>query len=247
MTRPDFEENWRRRFTERGLMLDDDAGIAGWTPSGLETRMRNFQRLWPGAPAGSRWFDIGCGAGSYSRLLAEEGLRVIALDYSLPSVAKARARSPGIEAWCAADINRLPFPPASADGILCFGVLQALASPEQALLEMSTLLRPGGTLWVDALNAHALPQIARRVLHRRASLRYDTATQLCARLRALGLKPEVHWIPIAPSRLYRLQPALEFAPVRALLHRVPALGSMLSHSILITARKPATTNAPTSP
>lgn len=46
-----------------------------------------------GAPKGALWLDIGCGAGTYTRMLASEGLRVIGIDYSLPSLVKACKRT----------------------------------------------------------------------------------------------------------------------------------------------------------
>ena len=239
MTRPPFEEHWRQRFTLRGKALDDDAGIAGWTRSGLETRLRHFKRLWPGAEPGSRWADIGCGAGSYSRYLADQGLRVIGIDYSHPSVVKARTRSPAVHEWIVGDATRLPLAPGSVDGILCFGVLQALAGSEAALTQMATALKPGGVLWVDALNSQCAPHRLRTLLKRPSNLRYETAAALSRKLVALGLEPpEVHWVPIAPGRLQRLQPLLELAPLRAAMRALPPLGAVLSHSVLLTARKP---------
>ena len=38
---PSFESKWRERFEEFAELRDDDAGIAGWSPSGLETRFRS--------------------------------------------------------------------------------------------------------------------------------------------------------------------------------------------------------------
>lgn len=237
MPRSQFEEHWRRRFTERGQALDHDAGIAGWSESGLQTRIRAFKRHWTGAPTGSRWIDIGCGAGSYSRMLADEGLEVIGVDYSQPSVAKAAQRSPTVGGWVVGDVTRLPLAPQSAEGILCFGVLQALSSSDQALAEMAAAIKLGGTLWVDALNAHCAPHLLKKLLRRPANLRYETAAALRRQLEQTGFAVETHWVPIAPGRLQSLQPLLESAPLRAMLKLIPPLGALLSHSVLIVARK----------
>ncbi len=241
MGRPRFEELWRKRFTERGLTLDDDAGIAGWSESGLETRLRHFRRLWTGARPGSLWFDIGCGAGSYSRTLAAEGLEVVGVDYSQPSIAKARSRSPEVAGWIVGDATRLPIRTGSADGILCFGVLQALSGSDRALAEMAGALKPGGALWVDALNAHCLPHRITMLLRRPTRLRYETANGIVKTLHAHGLEATVHWVPIMPARLHRLQSLFESAWVRWLLRSVPPLGALLSHSILVIAAKPCRT------
>lgn len=244
MTDSDFEQRWRRRFVERGAQWDDDAGIAGWTPTGLDSRVRQFRGWWQRAdlPPG-RWLDIGCGAGTYTRMLQAEGHQAVGIDYSSPSVQKARERSPeGID-WLAADIHHLPFPDATADGILCFGVMQALAGPGDALAEMARVLRPGGELWVDALNAACLPtriQEARRRRARRAPhLRYDTRAGLLEVAQTAGLEPvEAHWMPLVPGRLSRIQPAFESGPVRGLLRSLPPVGAALSHSFVLRLRRP---------
>lgn len=238
----DFEASWRRRFIERGQRFDDDAAIAGWTPVGLAARLKNFRRVWPGAEAGQHWLDAGCGAGTYARFLAATGLRVVAVDYSLPSVQKARERSPDGILWAAADVRRLPLPDASVDGAMCFGVLQALAAPEGALAELMRVLRPGGELWVDALNAACAPTWARgmagRLHGRPAGLRYDRAPALAERLRGLGATEiRVHWIPILPPRFARFQPLFETEAFRSVLRRAGPLASPLSHAILLSARK----------
>ena len=54
---------------------------------------RFFRGLWQDPPAGSRYLDVGCGAGTYSRWLAARGLEVIGIDYSQPTLVKARDRT----------------------------------------------------------------------------------------------------------------------------------------------------------
>src|SRR5207237_423577 len=55
------------------------------------------------------YLDVGCGAGTYTRWLSDQGLQVVGLDYSQPTLKKARQRmSPGIP-LCAGDATRLPF------------------------------------------------------------------------------------------------------------------------------------------
>ncbi|MFA7605243.1 MAG: class I SAM-dependent methyltransferase [Rhodocyclaceae bacterium] len=240
MNRPAFEEHWRRRFTQRGLTQQDDAGIAGWSETGLQTRMRAFRRVWGGGgDAAGLWADVGCGAGTYTRFLAEQGLAVLGMDYSAPSVCKARERSPQVSGWLVGDATRLPLAARSLDGVLCFGVLQALSSPDKALSELAATLKPGGCLWVDALNARCLPHRVKRLLRRPQNLRYDRAADLLDRLRAQGLDASLHWVPILPARLQALQPLLESRFMRAVLKAVPPLAALLSHSMLIVATRPA--------
>ena len=248
MNDPGFEQRWRQRFSERGAQLDDDAGIAGWTPTGLASRVRQFDRLWTRSrPPAGHWVDIGCGAGTYTRRLHAEGHRVLGLDYSAPSLFKARARSPRDIPWLAADIQRLPLADASADGILCFGVMQALSAPAQALAEMRRVLKPGGELWVDALNARCLPTAIRERRRQRSGrpphLRYDAPAAFRGEAIAAGLEPlALYWLPLVPGRLAALQGMLENRPARAVLQGLPPLGALLSHSFILRARRPPAEN-----
>jgi SAM-dependent methyltransferase len=238
-----FEEGWRRRFENFAALRDDDAGIAGWSEGGLAARFRQFVALWQaagGAPAGRvAWLDAGCGAGTYARFLASQSLAVTAVDYSEVTTRKARDRSPGPIDWAVADTTQLPFATGSLDGALCFGVMQALAAPERALHELRRVLRPGAALWVDALNAQCLPTLIREIQRRRSGrpphLRYDEPGTFRRALEASGFAgARLHWIPVLPERLRRLQPVMEGGVMRALM-RVPPFGRVASHSFLFVA------------
>lgn len=186
--------------------------------------------------------DAGCGAGSYTRHLAAEGMRVIGLDYSLPSVQKARERSARDIVWAVSDVRRLPLRPATADGVMCFGVLQALEEPEAAIAELMATVRDGGQIWIDHLNAVCLPTLLRRMLARlrgrELGLRYHRASQLAELMRRHGaVDIRIRRVPILPSALARFQPLIESRACRALLRMMGPLASPLAHAVLITARK----------
>lgn len=237
-----FEDAWRRRFVERGSRFEDEAEVAGWSRTGLDARFRRFRGLWGGAPWSGLWLDAGCGAGTYTRHLRAAGLDVLGLDYSAPSLARARALDNGSGWWVAGDVKRLPLPPARVDGVLCFGVMQALDDPRPALTAMMHVTRPGGTCWVDGLNRWCLPNMLRefrRVIrgHPR-HLRYDGPVALRRSLRAAGSgRVELHWLPIAPARFPRLQALLEHRVTVALMRLCPPLGLLCSHSFILVARK----------
>jgi len=242
---PSLEQRWRRRFIERGNLFEDDAGIAGWTPTGLETRVRQFRRLWAehSSPAQGEWLDIGCGAGTYTRLLHEQGYSVLGIDYSSPSLKKARDRSPDGMRWLAADINGMPLPDEFADGVICFGVMQALDHSERALKEIGRVVRPGGRVWVDALNGQCLPtrwaEWRRRRKGRHPHLRYESEKEFRIAFEKAGLQVlSVEWLPILPARLHRFQPFCESRFFRYLLDRVPALGAVISHSFIVRGQRP---------
>ena len=242
---PSFEARWRERFEEFAELRDDDAGIAGWSPSGLETRFRFFTRRWNDPPAAGLWLDIGCGAGTYSRWLHGRGLHTIGLDYSQPTLLKARARIPGEIALVAGDAMRLPFADGTFDGALCFGVLQAVSESAPLVREIARVLVPGAVLWIDALNrngmAARLTELRRALRGKQRHLRYESARVLEGCLVDAGfIDIRRYWLPIAPARLQRMQPSLESKALVAVLDSLPVVGRLLSHSFVYSARVPRT-------
>jgi SAM-dependent methyltransferase len=239
----EFETEWRRRFEEFAVDHDHDAGIAGWSQVGLEARLRNFLRTWRPRATDSIWLDAGCGAGTYARAMVSTGQDVIGLDYSLPSLLKARDRSAsGSIVWLAADVTKLPLASASCDGAICFGVLQALSNPERAIRELARVVRPNGRVLVDALNANCLPDIMKRMFEesrgRALRVRFDSPKRLMQAFRQTGFR-RVHltWVPILPAGFGAIQDFLESGAIRGMLARLPWLGSAVSHAYVVTAEK----------
>ncbi len=236
--RRDFERSWQSRFVEFATLRDDDAGIAGWSGTGLQTRFRFFTSLWQGAKVGALYIDAGCGAGTYSRWLADAGLRVIGVDYSHLALVKAKQREATRIAYCAADASKLPFPDNSADGLVCFGVLQAVWDSEPFVQEAARVLKPGGEFWIDALNANGLRSIwditERRLRRKPMHLRYESPRKLMTKLRNAGFGDlKRHWLPIMPSRLQRLQAVCESAITQSVLNALTPIGALVSHSFVI--------------
>ncbi len=98
---------------------------------------------------GRRVLDAGCGTGFYARLLAEEGLEVVALDLSAAMLRQAQAL--GLRRLVRGDLLALPFPQAAFDGIFASASLvhlpRALFRP--ALQELHRLLADGGILYLS--------------------------------------------------------------------------------------------------
>jgi len=238
-----FEQGWRSRFEEFASLRDDDAGIAGWSSAGLDARMRRFAELWhPGRP-GTRWLDAGCGAGTYARYLMARDIDVTGIDYSLPALRKAKMRSPSEIAYAVADVRHLPFRAETFDGVLCFGVIQALGESETALRELCLLTRPGGELWIDALNRafviNATRVLTRKLRRRPAHLRYESPRELKRILIAQGFRDvAIFWMPIAPPHWPRLQRFVETPLLRRMLRFVPLFGLLISHSFIVRCTKP---------
>lgn len=96
---------------------------------------------------GLRGLDLGCGEGHNTRLLAERGADMVALDVA-PAFVRAgaeveRQHPVGIE-YILGDAHVLPFPEASFDFVAAFMSLMDVADPERALREVVRVLHPGG-------------------------------------------------------------------------------------------------------
>jgi len=241
MRRPAFEDAWRRRFEEFATLRDDDAGIAGWSSSGLDARFRYFISAWHGSAQGKVWLDAGCGAGTYARYFASQGAQVVGLDYCQPAAVKAKARDMWNCSWAVADVTRLPLRPGRFDGVLCFGVMQALSDSAPAVRELASQLQPGGELWIDVLNrfciANIIEQLSRRLRGKATHLRYESPYRMRRLMKGIGLvEVRMHWIPLLPRRLIALKPFIESAFFGALLRYVPGLGALFSHSCMLRGR-----------
>jgi ubiquinone/menaquinone biosynthesis C-methylase UbiE len=96
---------------------------------------------------GKRVLDAGCGEGYLSRMLAQAGASVVAVDYSEKMLEIARARTPGAAAieYRHGNFEKLSFLCArSFDIVVSNVVLQDLAGYEAAIGEAYRVLRPGG-------------------------------------------------------------------------------------------------------
>ncbi len=98
-------------------------------------------------PAPADVADLGCGTGTLTRLLTDEGHRVDAVDFSPEMVRRATAKLAGTgvlpRLGDAADPGLAD---SSLDVVLCRHVLWALPDPHVALARWVRVLRPGGRL-----------------------------------------------------------------------------------------------------
>jgi SAM-dependent methyltransferase len=105
-------------------------------------------------PEGSTVLEAGCGTGAQTVTLARNspGAHFTSVDISAASLAEARARVAaaglGNVEFRAADLYALPFAPASFDHVFVCFVLEHVPRPDEALLVLKRVLKPGGTITV---------------------------------------------------------------------------------------------------
>jgi ubiquinone/menaquinone biosynthesis C-methylase UbiE len=92
-----------------------------FTPEGSARLVEAFVRL-SGLKPGTRVADLGCGSGAFTHRLKAAGYDCVGLDISAKFVELGRRKFPDIE-FIAGDVERLPFPDGSLDGILLSGVV----------------------------------------------------------------------------------------------------------------------------
>jgi demethylmenaquinone methyltransferase/2-methoxy-6-polyprenyl-1,4-benzoquinol methylase len=91
--------------------------------------------------------DLACGTGDLAALAAARGARVTGVDFALPMIrlAQARTGTAGV-GWVAGDLGVLPLPAAVFDVVTVGYGLRNAAEIAPALAEMHRVLRPGGRL-----------------------------------------------------------------------------------------------------
>lgn len=97
----------------------------------------------PQAPA--RVADLGCGTGTLTRLLTDEGYTVDGLDFSPEMLEHARAKVPEAR-FEVGDANDPPLAAGSYDVVLSRHVLWAMDDPAAAFARWVALLRPTGSI-----------------------------------------------------------------------------------------------------
>ncbi len=163
----------------------------------------DYNRL--GLKPGERLLDLGCGFGRHAYEAARRGAHVVACDLASAELAEVRATFAAMSdageqyhGTCQAaqgDATRLPFPDQSFDRVIASEVLEHVDSDDQALAELTRILRPGGVLavtvptwfpekvcWALSDEYHAPKAVGGHVrIYRRSELR--------RRLRRAGLAP----------------------------------------------------------
>lgn len=113
----------------------------------LEWEAGYVRELLADVPPG-RALDAGCGTGRHAEWLAGKGHSVTGVDASARMLALARDKLPRHQ-WLVGDFERLPFPDASFELVLCALALTHRPDPAPAVTEFARVLAPGGTLLVS--------------------------------------------------------------------------------------------------
>jgi SAM-dependent methyltransferase len=181
--------------------------------NGTQLSLRRFAEAgWePGDLAGKRVLEAGCGAGRFTRILAEAGARLVTFDYS-SAVDACRENNGRFSnaVFLQCDIFDMPFLPGVFDYVFCHGVLQHTPDPKGAFMALSRLVAPGGRISIDVYRKDGLIRPWKsKYLWR----------PLTTRMRPEHLLAVLEWfIP-------------KWLPIDTLIKRIPRLGNYLGSVI----------------
>jgi ubiquinone/menaquinone biosynthesis C-methylase UbiE len=97
-----------------------------------------------GFRTGTRVADLGCGSGVFTDLLQKLGYDSVGLDLSPKLITLARRKYSGVE-FLEGDVEHLPFPDSSLDGVLLSGLVHHLPDPTRCAGEVFRVLKSGGS------------------------------------------------------------------------------------------------------
>jgi 2-polyprenyl-6-hydroxyphenyl methylase / 3-demethylubiquinone-9 3-methyltransferase len=133
----------------------DDLAGEWWRPGGAFAMLHWIARaraalIPPADRPGAVLVDVGCGAGVLAPHVAGKGYRHVGVD--LVSSALAQASAHGVAA-VRADAAALPLPDGCADVVSAGEVLEHVTDLAAVVAEVCRVLRPGGLLVADTINA----------------------------------------------------------------------------------------------
>jgi SAM-dependent methyltransferase len=134
--------------------LNASLGTEAVTHTDRNQRLLEIEVLLQYLPRGQRVLDIGCGNGYSTALIARVASQVVGIDYSEAMIERARqeqGHAANVE-FRVADILNLQLPPASFDVAVsqrCLINLPSWEAQQQALRNISQVLKPGGCLFLQ--------------------------------------------------------------------------------------------------
>ena len=109
---------------------------------------------------GARVLDLACGPGRHAVRLVQRGADVLGLDLSLPLLTRARYGNPPVGKLVRGDMRFLPVCDETFDLVVnlftSFGYFADDAEHDLVIRSVATVLKPGGKLFMDYLNAAAV-------------------------------------------------------------------------------------------
>jgi 2-polyprenyl-3-methyl-5-hydroxy-6-metoxy-1,4-benzoquinol methylase len=117
-----------------------------WLMRGRRAIVLDMLRRHVHKSADARVLDFGCGSGLTVQTLTDAGYIASGVDFSREAIEFGTSK--GIAGLQVVSDEKLPFPDASFDAVVCMDVLEHLADEQPALSEMRRVLKPEGVLLI---------------------------------------------------------------------------------------------------
>lgn len=108
-----------------------------------------------GIGVGTKVLDVGCGSGSWLRVIESIGANPHGIDISATAVSACQAAVPNAELHCA-PAEQLPWPDDTFDLVTCLGSLEHFRDPLAALRDMARVGKPDARVLLLVPNADFL-------------------------------------------------------------------------------------------
>lgn len=122
-------------------------------PSYFDKRLKDAhtKRFLAHLRRGALVLDAGCGLGKETKLLLQNGLKVVSIDISKGMLKEARKLMPNGD-FRHMDMTRLSFKDETFDAVWCFSSIHHLRKPEaaKAMRELTRVLKPNGIISIAA-------------------------------------------------------------------------------------------------
>jgi 2-polyprenyl-3-methyl-5-hydroxy-6-metoxy-1,4-benzoquinol methylase len=151
--RPDYYEDTGPASKERREALDS-FGV------GLDL-LEKYQ------PSRGRLVDVGCGYGSFLLTAKERGWEACGVDIS-EHAASVASKKAGVEVK-AGTLDEAGFADAEFDAVALNDSLEHFADPDAQLRQVSRILKPGGSLFLNTPNQDALLRVVAHAIYRLSS------------------------------------------------------------------------------
>ena len=252
-------EFYKSEFNELALKYENDEDIAGWSDHSLNRQIAAFLSVFLKLKIdkGGKILDVGCGPGTYSIILADNGNNVTGIDFAEHMVRKAAMKSVGKNIqYTIADAYSLPFKDRSFDMAICTGVLQHVTDEKRVINEMKRVLKEDqGVMMLITMNSCSIKVFLRKLrgkfisVFSRKRYRPNNMRLLCDLIyrnpfdvkktvedSGLG-EVEVKGVYIFPAMLRRLETVFEKTGVFRIINRIPFMLLIMSHMFIIKAVK----------